>query len=109
MSHMQKTNGRFSEISDLEQPQDHPEIEQQEHSEISSGVEQGQEHSLKGSSSDSDDIPASSPIKQHHVSLAIESRIKVNKYLRTIGETPTTKRKLQSKKYQKNKLQSITK
>lgn len=104
-----------SETPDLEQPEDHSEVEQppevpypQEHSEISSDLEQGEGHSVTGSSSESD-IPAPSPIKQHHFSLAVESRVKVNKYLRTIGETPIAKRELQSKKYSKKKLQTITK
>lgn len=33
----------------------------------------------------------------------------VNKYLRIAGETPITKRKLQSKKYKKSKLQTVLK
>lgn len=50
-----------------------------------------------------------SPVKQLDVAaVAEESREKVNEYLTGLGMTPITKRKLQSKKYQKKKLKKIT-
>ena len=48
-----------------------------------------------------------SPVKQFHASVAQQSRKRANKYLRDVGVTPITKRKLQSRKYQK-KMETIT-
>ena len=50
----------------------------------------------------------SSPEKKYEAAIAEESREKTNEYLNNIGMTPITKRKLQSKKYQKSKVETIT-
>ena len=47
-----------------------------------------------------------SPIKHLQASVSCD---KVNKYLRDVGETPITKRKLRGKKYKKQKVEAITK
>lgn len=49
-----------------------------------------------------------SPVKQFQASVTQQSREKANKYLRDVGVTPITKRKLQSRKYQKKKMETIT-
>ena len=71
-------------------------------------IELGQEPTMTDSSSDSDSSSSSdsSPIKQY---LTTESRTRVNDYLKVAGETPITKRKLQSKKYKKRKFHTIVK
>ena len=68
-------------------------------------IELSHESTMTDSFSESE----SSPVKQYHSTLATESRTMVNKYLRIAGETPITKRKLQSKKYKKSKLQTVLK
>ena len=60
-------------------------------------VDPSQELPTMTDSSSESDSP--SICKQYHATLATESRTRVNKYLRVAGETPITKRKLQSKKY----------
>ena len=71
-------------------------------------IELGQEPTMTDSSSDSDSSSSSdsSLIKQY---LTTESRTRVNDYLKVAGETPITKRKLQSKKYKKRKFHTIVK
>ena len=61
---------------------------------------------MTDSSSESD---SSVICKQYEATLATESRTRVNKFLRIAGETPISKRKLQSKKYKKRKLHNIVK
>ena len=49
-----------------------------------------------------------SPVKQFQASVADQSRERANEHLRDIGVTPIIKRKLQSRKYQKKKVETIT-
>ena len=97
----------MSEPTEPEQSQSGPFIDEQpspcdqEYPE----TELSQEPTMTDSSSESD----CSSIKQYHATLATESRTRINKYLRIAGESPITKRKLQSKKYKKSKLRTIVK
>ena len=49
-----------------------------------------------------------SPVKEFEASVAAQAREHTNEYLRDMGLTPITKRKLQSRKYQKQKVEAIT-
>lgn len=49
-----------------------------------------------------------SPEQHFKASVAVQSRERTNEYLRNMGVTPITKRKLQSRKYQKKKVEAIT-
>ena len=49
-----------------------------------------------------------SPVILFQASVAEQSRERANKYLRDIGVTPITKRKLQSRKYQTKKVETVT-
>ena len=97
----------MSTPTEPEQSQSRPLIDEQPspHDHEYPEIEVSQEPTMTDSSSESD----SSPIKQYHANLATESRTRVNQYLRVVGETPITKRKLQSKKYKKSKLHTIVK
>ena len=49
-----------------------------------------------------------SPVKQFQASVADQSRERANEHLRDIGVTPIIVRKLQSRKYQKKKAETMT-
>ncbi len=84
----------MSEKLDLEQPQSDI-VQPQYQSDRDQPEERSNlEDSTTGSSSDAkSDVLISSPIKQCHAFVGVESRVAVNKYLRNIGETPITMQK----------------